>query len=51
MRGLFRKLNLGGRSIDQSTFSKANQHRSSQPFEDLYKSLNSLVKKKDPCLT
>jgi putative transposase len=47
MRGLFRKLNIGGRSIDQSTFSKANQHRSSQPFEDLYKSLNRLVKQKN----
>ena len=46
MRGLFRKLNLGGTSVDQSTFSKANQHRSSQPFETLYKSLNCLVKKR-----
>ena len=25
MRGLFRKLNLGGKQVDQSTFSKANQ--------------------------
>jgi len=47
MRGLFRKLNLGGKGIDQSTFSKANQRRSSQPFEDLYQSLNRLVKKKN----
>ena len=47
MRGLFRKLNLGGTSVDQSTFSKANQHRSSQPFETLYQSLNRLVKKKN----
>ena len=47
MRGLFRKLNLGGKQVDQSTFSKANQHRSSQPFETLYQSLNRLVKKKN----
>ena len=47
MRGLFRKLNLGGTSVDQSTFSKTNQHRSSQPFETLYQSLNGLVKKKN----
>ena len=46
MRGLFRKLNLGGKQVDQSTFSKANQHRSSQTFETLYQSLNRLVKKK-----
>jgi putative transposase len=47
MLGLFRKLNLGGKRVDQSTFSEANQHRSSQPFEALYQSLNLLVKKKN----
>ena len=47
MRGFFCKLNLGGKQVYQSTFSKANQHRSSQPFETLYQSLNRLVKKKN----
>jgi putative transposase len=46
MRGLFRKINLGGKSINQSTFSKAISHRSTAPFQELYKSLNQLIKER-----
>jgi putative transposase len=46
MRGFFKKLNLGGQSISQSTFSKAINHRSTAPFQELYKSLNKFIKEK-----
>lgn len=46
MNSLFRKLNLGGKKIDKSTFSKANNHRSIKPFQDLFNELNRLVKQK-----
>jgi putative transposase len=46
MRDLFRRVNQGGIEIDISTFSKANKHRSISPFQELYKQVLDLVKKK-----
>jgi putative transposase len=46
MRDLFKRLNQGGKQIDISTFSKANQHRSLQPFQKLYQDILKLVKQK-----
>lgn len=46
MRDLFKRLNLGGIELDMSTFSKANQHRNVEPFQDLYQQILSLVKRK-----
>lgn len=48
MRDLFKRLHLGGMKIDISTFSKANQHRSLQPFEQLYQQGLGLVKQQRP---
>jgi putative transposase len=46
MRDLFKRLNQGGKQINISTFSKANQHRSLQPFQKLYQEILRLVKQK-----
>lgn len=46
MRDLFKRLNNTGYSVDISTFSKANLHRSQQPFQEIYEKLNQLVQQK-----
>ena len=46
MRDLFKRLNQGGKQIHISTFSKANQHRSLQPFQKLYQDILKLVNQK-----
>jgi len=46
MRDLFKRLNQGGVDMDISTFSKANQHRSLKPFQELYQQVLGLVKQK-----
>lgn len=48
MRDLFKRLNNTGFEVDISTFSKANVHRSHQPFHEVYQKLNELVQKKIP---
>lgn len=45
MRGLFHRLNHTGFEVDISTFSKANQHRSQEPFQKIYAQLNQLFQK------
>lgn len=47
MRDLFKRLNNTGFSIDISTFSKANLHRSQKPFQKIYQKLNELVKQRN----
>jgi putative transposase len=39
MRDLFKRLNNTGFSVDISTFSKANIHRSQKPFIQIYQKL------------
>lgn len=46
MRDLFQRLQQGGIEMDMSTFSKANQHRSLEPFQELYQEVLGLVKRK-----
>ncbi|ALF52035.1 transposase [Nostoc piscinale CENA21] len=43
MRDVFKRLNNTGYPVDISTFSKANLHRSQQPFQEIYEKLNKLV--------
>ena len=43
MRDLFKRLNNTGFSVDISTFSKANVHRSQKPFIQIYQKLCQLV--------
>jgi putative transposase len=43
MRDLFKRLNNTGFDVDISTFSKANTHRSQEPFQKIYQQLNKLV--------
>lgn len=45
MRDLFKRLNNTGYASDISTFSKANLHRSQEPFRQIYQKLNSIVAK------
>jgi putative transposase len=45
MRDLFKRLNNTGFSVDISTFSKANAHRSQKPFIEIYQKLYRLVNK------
>jgi putative transposase len=45
MRDLFKRLNNTGFSVDISTFSKANAHRSQKPFIEIYQKLYQLVNK------
>ncbi len=51
MRDLLGRLKLGGYEMDISTFSKANQHRSLVPFQELYRQVLELVKRKNPNLS
>lgn len=51
MRDLFGRLKLGGYEMDISTFSKANQHRSLNPFRQLYRQILELVKRENPSLS
>lgn len=46
MRDLFKRLNQGGVEMDISTFSKASQHRSIKPFQELYQQILGLGKQK-----
>lgn len=46
MRDLIKRVNLGGISIHLSTFSKANEHRTPEPFIALYHELLELVRRK-----
>ena len=46
MRDLFNRLNKTGFDVDISTFSKANTHRSLEPFQEIYHRLNQLVQNK-----
>lgn len=46
MRDLFKRLNNTGVAVDISTFSKANVHRSQEPFWKIYQKLYQLVNKK-----
>lgn len=46
MRDLFKRLNNTGFDVDISTFSKANTHRSQEPFQNIYRYLNQLVQNK-----
>jgi len=46
IRDLFKRPNQGGVDLDISTFSKANQHRSLKPFQELYQQVLGLVKQK-----
>ena len=46
MRDLFKRINPTGFEVDISTFSKANTHRSPEPFRKIYEQLNQLVQKK-----
>ena len=43
MRDLFKRINPTGFEVDISTFSKANTHRSQEPFRKIYEQLNQLV--------
>lgn len=43
MRDIFKRLNVSGLTIDISTFSKANRHRSQEPFLKLYQQLNEEI--------
>lgn len=43
MRDLFKRLNNTGYEVDISTFSKANLHRSQNPFIEIYQKLNKKV--------
>ena len=43
MRDVFKRLNQTGYEVDISTFSKASQHRSQEPFLKIYQKLNRLV--------
>jgi putative transposase len=45
MRDLFKRINPTGFEVDISTFSKANTHRSQEPFRKIYEQLNQLVPK------
>jgi putative transposase len=40
MRDLFKRINPTGFEVDISTFSKANTHRSQEPFRNVYEQLN-----------
>ena len=40
MRDLFKRINPTGFEVDISTFSKANTHRSQEPFRKIYEQLN-----------
>jgi len=42
---LFKGINPTGFEVDISTFSKANTHRSQEPFRKIYEQLNQLVQK------
>ena len=46
MRNLFKRINPTGFEVDISTFSKANTHRSQEPFRKIYEQLNQLSQKK-----
>ncbi|QOV22674.1 IS4 family transposase [Anabaenopsis elenkinii] len=46
MRDLFKRLNHTGFSVNIGTFSKANTHRSQEPFQKIYQQLNQLIQKK-----
>ncbi len=46
MRDLFKRLNNTGFPVDISSFSKANIHRSQEPFIQIYQKLYELVNKK-----
>jgi putative transposase len=43
MRGVFKRLNNTGFTVDISTFSKASSHRSSEIFQQIYQKLNQLL--------
>lgn len=43
MRDIFKRLNVSGLEIDISTFSKANKHRSQEPFLKIYPQLNEEI--------
>jgi putative transposase len=43
MRDIFKRLNVSGLEIDISTFSKANKHRSQEPFLKMYQQLNEEI--------
>jgi len=45
MGDLFKRINPTGFEVDLSTFSKANTHRSQEPFRKIYEQLNQLVPK------
>jgi len=45
MRDLFKRINPTGFEVYISTFSKANTHRSQEPFRKIYEQLNQLVPK------
>ena len=40
---MFKRINPTGFEVDISTFSKANTHRSQEPFRKIYEQLNQLV--------
>ena len=40
---MFKRINPTGFEVDISTFSKANTHRSQEPFRNIYEQLNQLV--------
>lgn len=42
---MFKRINPTGFEVDISTFSKANTHRSQEPFRKIYEQLNQLVQK------
>lgn len=46
MRDLFKRLNNTGFGVNISTFSKANTHRSLEPFQKIYSELNQLIQNK-----
>ncbi|MCH9056688.1 hypothetical protein L5220_12385 [Synechococcus sp. PCC 6716] len=46
MPDLFKRLHQGGLPMDISTFSKVNQQRNLKPFQDLYREVLGLVKRK-----